>query len=511
MGGSASTQLLPFETVEAALTAGKTQDEIDAWHASQEGGELTMTRIPKPFLNSESLQRIREEQPQEEEEDDDETSSSSSLALATTHQDEAATLKTLVAFTCSPTMSEAGGLAGGSGGGAVTTSKGTKQPLVRVDDDLDVDSLLAEFTNLKFTIQKGIATETNVGRLRQLHKILASIDNELTDAVPDWDMLPTHSGAVFITHELTTKAALRTKCQPFESSTVHIKIAPHPFARGGVRAAYRALVLHKRVWKEYILKMFLAPKNRTSEQYLDQLESNNVAKCLAKIFMTKTSEGKRAAKIGQHISFLESRAVRVTKEDGQIVWYNMEKVIDGTFDKWTDNIGYCNPRPENRTLLEFAKWTYEWTDGFMMATDLQGGKSARKGWVLTDPAMLCQDLSRFGPTNFHEAQLQMCYEGAQHALEHGLSLEDCLLGSSYAPGFSRHDDGSRFGAARGRADARARLRREKERKKREKKKKKKNPAGDLRFRLSCANCGAKYYYTHVANSTFKMNTNMYIT
>ena len=372
-------------------------------------------------------------------------------------------------------MSEAGG--SGGGGVAVTISKGTKQPLVRVDDDLDVDSLMAEFTNLKFTIQKGSATETNIGRVHQLHKILVSIDNELTNAVPDWDTQPTHSGAVFITHMPTTKAALRTKCQPFESSTVQIKIAPHPFARGGVRASYRALVLHKGVWKEYILKMFLAPKNRTSEQYLDQLESNNVAKCLAKIFMTETSEGKRAAKIGQHISFLESRAVRVTKEDGQIVWYNMEKVIDGTFDKWTTNIGYCNARPENRTLLEFAKWTYEWTDGFMMATDLQGGKSARKGWVLTDPAMLCQDLSRFGPTNFDEAQLQMCYEGAQHALEHGLSLEDCLLGSSYAPGFSRHDDGSRFGAARGRADARARLRREKERKKREKKKKK--PNGDL--------------------------------
>ena len=213
-------------------------------------------------------------------------------------------------------MSEAGG--SGSGGGAVTISKGTKQPLVRVDDDLDVDSLLAEFTNLKFTIQKGTATETNVGRLRELHKILVSIDNELTNAVPDWDTLTTNSGAVFITHMPTTKAALRTKCQPFESSTVQIKIAPHPFARGGVRASYRALVLHKGVWKEYILKMFLAPKNRTSEQYLDQLESNNVAKCLAKIFMTKTSEGKRAAKIGQHISFLESRAVRVTKEDGGV-------------------------------------------------------------------------------------------------------------------------------------------------------------------------------------------------
>ena len=96
--------------------------------------------------------------------------------------------------------------------------------------------------------------------------------------------------------------------------------------------------------------MFLAPKNRTSQQYLDQLESNNVAKCLAKIFMTKTSEGKRAAKIGQRISFLESRAVRVTKQDGQIVWYNMEKVIDGTFDKWTDNNGSTLPWGDYRSL-----------------------------------------------------------------------------------------------------------------------------------------------------------------
>jgi hypothetical protein len=102
MGASASTQLPPFETVEAALTAGKTQDEIDAWHVSQEGGELTMTTSRNghdEFLNhssnSETLQRMREEEPHEEM-NEDETSSSSSLAQTTTHQDEAATLQTLV-------------------------------------------------------------------------------------------------------------------------------------------------------------------------------------------------------------------------------------------------------------------------------------------------------------------------------------------------------------------------------------------------------------------------------
>ena len=44
MGASASTQQPPpFETVEAALMAGITQDEIDAWYALQGGNERTMT------------------------------------------------------------------------------------------------------------------------------------------------------------------------------------------------------------------------------------------------------------------------------------------------------------------------------------------------------------------------------------------------------------------------------------------------------------------------------------
>ena len=191
------------------------------------------------------------------------------------------------------------------------------------------------------------------------------------------------------------------------------------------------------------------------KQYLDQLETNGVAKYLAKEFM-KIFDGRKAARIGQKIKFIESRAIAVTnKDNGEIVWYNMESVVDGKFEKWTDNNGCCNPKPENRTLIEFAKWTYDWTNGFMMATDLQGCQIkktslfdvAQEGWVLTDPAMLCQDLSRFGPTNFCEAQLTMCYEGANHALSHGRSMVDGAPGTSYIAGFSRHDDGSRFGDA----------------------------------------------------------------
>ena len=54
-------------------------------------------KFPNHSSNSETLRRIREEQPQEKEEKDEQASSSSSLALATTHQDEAAVLHALVA------------------------------------------------------------------------------------------------------------------------------------------------------------------------------------------------------------------------------------------------------------------------------------------------------------------------------------------------------------------------------------------------------------------------------
>ena len=62
--------------------------------------ENGLDEFPNHSSNSESLKRIREEQPQEEEKEekeDEQTSSSSSLALTTIHQDEAAVLHALVA------------------------------------------------------------------------------------------------------------------------------------------------------------------------------------------------------------------------------------------------------------------------------------------------------------------------------------------------------------------------------------------------------------------------------
>jgi len=65
-------------------------------HVQHQPFENGLDEFPNHSSNSESLKRIREEQPQEEEKEEKEEASSS-LAQTTTHQDEAAVLHALVA------------------------------------------------------------------------------------------------------------------------------------------------------------------------------------------------------------------------------------------------------------------------------------------------------------------------------------------------------------------------------------------------------------------------------
>ena len=67
-------------------------------HVQNQPFENGHDEFPNQFSNSETLKRIREEQPQDEEkEEKEDESSSSSLAQTTTYQDEAAVLHALVA------------------------------------------------------------------------------------------------------------------------------------------------------------------------------------------------------------------------------------------------------------------------------------------------------------------------------------------------------------------------------------------------------------------------------
>ena len=325
---------------------------------------------------------------------------------------------------------------------------------------------MAEYASIRTALSEGTATDADVARAYELKEILAEIDAKITKTRPDWATIPVQQATLYIPDLPRTKSDLSAERKPQRASGVHqVQIAEFPFSRGGVRAAYYARVKAngKGDWKPYVAKQFLEPRHRANpDEYLGQLENNGVLMFLAKEWM-KTPQARGKPKI----ECIESRAIEVSAAGGEgggggRVWYHLEKLIDGTFDKWTDNSGKVFEPRENRVLLEFAKWTHDWTRGLMMATDLQGCKSGARGYQLTDPAMICpsQARVRFGPTNFTAAQLEMCLEGVEHGLKAGKSLYPGMkLGSSYRPGFSRHDpEGLGFKAV---VDARtARRRRE---------------------------------------------------
>ena len=93
---------------------------------------------------------------------------------------------------------------------------------------------------------------------------------------------------------------------------------------------------------------------------------------------------------------------------GRTKFYNWEEVIGGDFKKWSNNVGW-KAHDIPRDLVSLSKWTHDITGGYIMLTDMQGVESAGE-FVLTDPAILCEDARRFQPTNLGTPAIKMCYE-----------------------------------------------------------------------------------------------------
>ena len=142
--------------------------------------------------------------------------------------------------------------------------------------------------------------------------------------------------------------------------------------------------------------------------YRRQIEENTVTKFLAEKF------NRRNATRGGSAGLREIKVVtaRVVETSGTV--YNMERLLTGQFTKWCNNDGTWlesafEDGKADRTLLEFMKFSYTFTGGYMLVTDLQGTKAepglpwadpAQPGYTLTDPGVLCVDRSRFGDAEY---------------------------------------------------------------------------------------------------------------
>jgi len=149
------------------------------------------------------------------------------------------------------------------------------------------------------------------------------------------------------------------------------------------------------------------PKSRTEGQYADQADNNAVGVFLAQEFCKGNNCSKK-------INVAKSRVLKVHLRSREVVMYNLENKISGDFKKWTNNSVFINPEI-SFDLLKFAKWSYTASSKFLMFTDIQGVEKDNE-FFLTDPAIVCSNLSRFGTTNY-EGALNICLGRVDEAIK----------------------------------------------------------------------------------------------
>eukprot|EP01034_Spumella_vulgaris_P021282 gene21282-27305_t len=177
-----------------------------------------------------------------------------------------------------------------------------------------------------------------------------------------------------------------------------VKIAPYPFAKGAMKAAYYAQNCASS--SPVVLKESMAESTSqlTLAKYESVLSNYAAASFLAAQFNRMAPEG------CEGIRFCEVAMLQMVSRAEQPYFIQEEQLV-GTFEKFNNNAGYCQPSPtihgtEHNAVQAFSHWTHHVTGGALMVVDCQGiYDAASKTFKLTDPAVHCTTLTRFGGTN----------------------------------------------------------------------------------------------------------------
>eukprot|EP00541_Cyclophora_tenuis_P015038 CAMPEP_0116554218 /NCGR_PEP_ID=MMETSP0397-20121206/7475_1 /TAXON_ID=216820 /ORGANISM="Cyclophora tenuis, Strain ECT3854" /LENGTH=171 /DNA_ID=CAMNT_0004079365 /DNA_START=14 /DNA_END=526 /DNA_ORIENTATION=- len=154
------------------------------------------------------------------------------------------------------------------------------------------------------------------------------------------------------------------------------------------------------------------------KQYRKQIEVSTVASFLSNQYNKST----RPAHCGR-VSYLDACVVEEKSDEheeiGERRFCAEEPLPPGKFIKFSNNTGYWDESHLDETLLRFTLFTFEATGGYLMLTDLQGVKVG-SDFVLTDPAVLCNEILRFGRTNLGEKFMKRCMASTKaHMKEQG--------------------------------------------------------------------------------------------
>ncbi|CAF1402261.1 unnamed protein product [Rotaria sordida] len=191
-----------------------------------------------------------------------------------------------------------------------------------------------------------------------------------------------------------------------------IKIAANPFSEGALRLAYYGLTKYKDRWEKVVLKEFKRNNrgDNTKDKYIESLECQTVADYLALEF-NKLPQLNNLTTYVKKIKFIMAKLVFMPIGSEKYRNMSMERFIDGSYKKYSNNAGFVEHSDPAFTLQAFSHWTHDHTDGNMMVVDLQGiiaGDDEK--YLLTDPCVHSTHLFRFGRTNLGKPGMKRFFQ-----------------------------------------------------------------------------------------------------
>ncbi|CAF1194625.1 unnamed protein product [Adineta ricciae] len=224
---------------------------------------------------------------------------------------------------------------------------------------------------------------------------------------PDWLNIPMKKVQV-IKYQCNDQLV----CEQINEST-NIKIAEKPFAEGAMRLAFYGLMQNKDKWEKVVLKKYKNIHNNIDmkEKYLELLDCQTIADHLAQEFNKLSLSTNESTSTIKKIKFIMTKLVFDPESEGNVHFFTIERFIDGSYKKFSNNAGYVNHEDPAVTLQAFSHWTYERTNGNMIVVDLQGiDIGDNQTYLLTDPCIHSTDLTRFGRTNLGKPGIKRFFE-----------------------------------------------------------------------------------------------------
>jgi hypothetical protein len=204
-----------------------------------------------------------------------------------------------------------------------------------------------------------------------------------------------------------------------EERKMFLKQAKDPFAQGEMRLAYygklgldEASLMSSKADK--VLKTFKIKGKMISDRknYLAQMEVSTIAQFLAQEY-NKSCRPSHCPEI-QFLSVVVVETDNMTED--RFCAEDQLPCAATSFTKYSNNTGYWNEDEINQSLLLFTHFSFEITHQYLMVTDLQGVRQGNE-YILTDPAILCKDITRFGGTNLGSKLMDKCIDSTKAMLE----------------------------------------------------------------------------------------------